>query len=71
MLLTAAATVFIPRYALPVDPVILLAGVIMADGVLTWARRAWQGSMKWRVSGVSKYLTPSTTEKSEYRSRLA
>jgi hypothetical protein len=37
MLLTAAATVFIPRYAIPVDPVIMLAGVIAMDGILTWA----------------------------------
>jgi hypothetical protein len=38
MLLTAAVTVFIPRYALPVDPVILVAGVIMVDGLLSWGR---------------------------------
>lgn len=37
MLLTAAVTVFIPRYAIPVDPVILLAGVIAMDGFLAWA----------------------------------
>ena len=38
MLLTAAVTVFIPRYALPVDPVILVACVIMVDGLLSWGR---------------------------------
>jgi hypothetical protein len=36
MLLTAAVTVFIPRYAWPVDPVILVAGVIIVDGLLSW-----------------------------------
>ncbi|MFH1345631.1 MAG: hypothetical protein ABIL01_31160 [Pseudomonadota bacterium] len=44
MLLTAATTVFIPRYALPVDPVILLAGAIMADGILVWATRMWRNA---------------------------
>jgi hypothetical protein len=37
-LLTAAVTVFILRYALPVDPVLLVAGVITLDGVLSWGR---------------------------------
>ncbi len=37
MLLTAAVTVFIPRYGVPVDPVILIAGVIMMDGLVSWA----------------------------------
>ena len=36
MLLTAAVTVFIPRYAVPVDPVILVAGVIMIGGLVAW-----------------------------------
>lgn len=36
MLLTAAVTVFIPRYALPIDPVIILAGIIALDGILSW-----------------------------------
>ncbi|MDB5578708.1 MAG: Pectate lyase [Bradyrhizobium sp.] len=38
VLLIAAVTVFIPRYALPADPIILVAGVIMMDGVLAWVR---------------------------------
>jgi hypothetical protein len=45
MLLTAAVTVFIPRYAIPVDPVILLAGVIAIDGILAWA-----ASINWRAT---------------------
>ncbi len=39
VLLTTAVTVFIPRYAIPIDPVILVAGVIMMDGMLFWATR--------------------------------
>jgi len=39
MLLTAAVTVFIPRYALPVDPILLVAGVIVASGSMSWAIR--------------------------------
>ena len=39
VLLTTAVTVFIPRYAIPVDPVILIAGVIIVDMLLSWA--AW------------------------------
>ncbi len=39
MLLTAAVTVFIPRYASPIDPIVLIAGLIMLDGVTTWAIR--------------------------------
>jgi hypothetical protein len=38
ILLTTAVTVFIVRYALPIDPVMLVAGVIMVDGLLSWGR---------------------------------
>jgi hypothetical protein len=38
MLLTAAVTEFIPRYSMPVDPMILIAGVIMVDGLFAWGR---------------------------------
>jgi hypothetical protein len=40
MFLTAAVTVFIPRYALPIDPVIFVAGAIMIDGLLAWVLTA-------------------------------
>ncbi|MDB5578707.1 MAG: Pectate lyase [Bradyrhizobium sp.] len=40
VLLTTAVTVFIPRYALPIDPLILIAGVIIADMLLLWAAKA-------------------------------
>jgi hypothetical protein len=36
MLLTASVTVFIPRYAWPIDPIILVAGAIMVGGLLSW-----------------------------------
>jgi hypothetical protein len=45
ILLTAAVTVFIPRYAWPVDPVIMVAGVIMLDGLLSWG---------WAKMGLSR-----------------
>ncbi|MES2196608.1 MAG: hypothetical protein V4517_19475 [Pseudomonadota bacterium] len=40
MLLTSTTTVFLPRYALPIEPLILVAGVIMVDGLLSWAQTA-------------------------------
>jgi hypothetical protein len=39
MLLTTAVTVFIPRYAMPIDPVILAAGVIAIGGAFSWSFR--------------------------------
>jgi len=39
MLLVAATTAFIPRYALPIDPILLIAGVLMADAVLVFFRQ--------------------------------
>jgi hypothetical protein len=36
ILLTAATTVFIDRYAVPVDPVILVSGAIMIGGLISW-----------------------------------
>ena len=37
ILLTSATTVFIQRYAFPVDPIVLVAGVILVDGVIAFA----------------------------------
>lgn len=37
ILLTAAVTVFIHRYAVPVDPVILISGAIMISGLIQWS----------------------------------
>jgi hypothetical protein len=46
MCLTAAVTVFIPRYTLPVDPIILIAGAIMVDGIVVWVRgHNWLGRL--------------------------
>ncbi|MEA2943133.1 MAG: pectate lyase [Bradyrhizobium sp.] len=36
ILLTATTTVFLSRYALPVDPLLLVAGAIFVDGLLRW-----------------------------------
>ena len=36
ILLTAAVTVFIHRYAVPVDPVVLISGAIMVCGPIQW-----------------------------------
>jgi hypothetical protein len=37
ILLTAATSVFIDRYAVPVDPVILVSGAIMIGGLISWS----------------------------------
>jgi hypothetical protein len=45
IILTSIATVFIPRYAVPIDPVVLLAGVIMADGAIRWLMKPARSRM--------------------------
>ena len=37
ILLAAAVTVFIPRYAVPVDPMILVSGAIIIGGLILWS----------------------------------
>jgi hypothetical protein len=48
VLLTTTVTVFIPRYAMPVDPLILVAGVILVDMVFTFGRNAVVALASWR-----------------------
>ncbi|MFH1345632.1 MAG: hypothetical protein ABIL01_31165 [Pseudomonadota bacterium] len=58
ILLTAAVTVFIPRYAIPIDPVILIAGVIIVDMLLSWAARAirnFTGLRSWVDAPVGNF----------------
>ena len=46
VLLTTTVTVFIPRYAMPIDPLILVSAVVLADMLFAFCRSAMEGLRK-------------------------